>query len=117
MGGTRQRHFDRTNSKLLKLPENAQTPAIINQIFCRDRSRARLGASFFQQSYPRTTAQSRYNQRLRQKTCQSLSAYHAYDQTGARNRAAIVPKPASNNDRGQSPAVVLPFRISQTLKK
>src|SRR5688572_31644786 len=63
------------------------------------QSGAMSGASFFQQLYPGTTAQSLYNQLPRQKTSQSLSVCHEYDQTDARNHDLICPKPASSNGR------------------
>src|SRR5215207_7775062 len=75
------------------------------------------GASFFRQLDPRIMAQSLYNPGLRQKTSQSLSVCHACDQTDARNHDLTVPKPASNNGRAQSPEVVQPLLIPQTLKK
>jgi hypothetical protein len=47
VGGTRGRHFDGTNSKPHKLPENAQTPTTMAPAwFAGDRVHAVLGAHF-----------------------------------------------------------------------
>jgi hypothetical protein len=48
VGGTRQRHFDGTNFKPRKLPENAQTPTTMAPAyFAGDRVHAVLGGFVF----------------------------------------------------------------------